>query len=514
LVGLKSRTRILLTLSGAWAGLLLLHYPLIRLPYFWDEAGYYALAAFDFYRQGLLIPHSTWALGHTPLEAVYVGSAWRLFGPSPGVARMAMLLVAAATVIATYELGISIFPPPHQREIAAWSALLLAVSPLFFAQSAMLHIDLPATLFLTLGVNCLLRRRTGAFALCASVSFLSKETSAIFLPVAWAFAWQRRAELRRRDWLSLLSPLLVVFTWTLYYRHQTGFWTGNRQYLEYNIYSTLNPVRFLLSLARRLYQVLVGGSDWVLTAGVLFAFRVQKRRKKETGDQEAQSSCGRSIGAIHHFMFIAGSLCATYILFHSIVGGALLRRYLLPLFPVFFLAAVWYLWRLEKPVARGVCAAAAALFVMGWFLHGFQSFEFESNLAYADFVRLHQEAARYLEGSAGGRRVLTAWPATGELTQPFLQYVSKPLRVVPIDDFGEANFNQFRQDSFDILYLYSRKGESVRAGLMRFPLVQHLNQRYFDYVPQAPDQALMAHYHLVLLKGFERHGQWVHIYSK
>src|SRR5437868_6411912 len=120
-------------IPGAWVALLLLHYPLIRLPYFWDEAGYYSLAAFDFYQRGLLIPRSTWALGHTPLGAVYVGTAWRLFGVSPGVARMAMLLIAAATVIAAYELGVSVFSPSYQREIAAWSALLLAVSPLFFA---------------------------------------------------------------------------------------------------------------------------------------------------------------------------------------------------------------------------------------------------------------------------------------------------------------------------------------------------------------------------------------------
>ena len=34
---------------GAWLLLVVLHYPLRRLPYFWDEAGYYALAAADFY---------------------------------------------------------------------------------------------------------------------------------------------------------------------------------------------------------------------------------------------------------------------------------------------------------------------------------------------------------------------------------------------------------------------------------------------------------------------------------
>ena len=31
-----------------FAALILLHLPLLRLPYFWDEAGYYIPAAWDF----------------------------------------------------------------------------------------------------------------------------------------------------------------------------------------------------------------------------------------------------------------------------------------------------------------------------------------------------------------------------------------------------------------------------------------------------------------------------------
>ena len=40
-----------------FAGLMLLHAPLLCLPYFWDEAGYYVPAARDLYLTGSLIPH-------------------------------------------------------------------------------------------------------------------------------------------------------------------------------------------------------------------------------------------------------------------------------------------------------------------------------------------------------------------------------------------------------------------------------------------------------------------------
>jgi hypothetical protein len=506
--------RTLLMIMGAWLLLVVLHYPLRSLPYFWDEAGYYALAAADFYRQLLLIPQSTWALGHTPLGAIYVASAWHLFGVSPSVARTAMALLAGATVIATYELGRRAFPPEHSREMAAWSALLLALSPLFFAQSTMLHIDLPATLFLALALIALLGRRLVLFALAASFAFLGKETAVIFFPVAWAYAWRYRREFHAKEWALLLSPLAAVLAWTLFYHHQTGFWTGNRQYLEYNLYSTLHPVRFFLSLARRLYQLLIGAFDWILVGGAILGAVRRRKSKVEAPAVREGSPHGDGEAKIRDLLILGTGLCAIYIVFHSLVGGALLRRYLLPVYPVFYLCAVWYLWRLPRQFARTLCAIAGLLFVTAWFLHGPYSFEFESSLAYRDFVRLHQQAALYLEDFNQGARVLTAWPATGELSDPFLGYVKKPLRVTPIDDFGQTSFTHAPSDGFDVLYLYSRQPESVHGALMRLPFMQEINRRYFDYVPQVSEETLAAEYHLKLLKKFERHGQWVHIYGK
>jgi hypothetical protein len=541
--------------SGAWLLLLLLHSPLLCLHYFWDEGGYYALAAYDFYQHLLLIPRSTWALGHTPLGAIYLGSAWHIGGLSPCVARVAMVLIAAATVISTYELGRRVFPGRQGCEAAAWGAALLALSPLFFAQSTMLHIDLPAALFVTLAAMALLRGRLLAFAFAASFAFMSKETAAIILPVAWVYRLRERRRVRTRDWAGLLSPLLLVLAWALWYHHKTGFWTGNHDYLQYNLYSTLNPIRFLLSLVRRIYQLLVGGFDFVLVAGAILGLRPTQtfgargrqksltpesgaagtsnssgsplaRPQREAGSAKRTSEQSRRPGAgqetlsgareagLQDFMFLAAALCACYVLFHSVVGGALLRRYLLPIYPVFYLGAVWLVWRLPKPLARGVCGAAALLFVAAWFFSGPYSFEFESNLAYADFVRLHEQAAHYLESRSDASRILTAWPATGELTQPFLGYVAKPLLVVPIDGFGEADFSNTPANSFDLLYLYSRKAEAVHRGLMLVPWVQRLNRRYFGYAPQVSDETLAARYHLKLLKQLDRHGQWVRIYAK
>jgi hypothetical protein len=67
---MRSRPLVLLVFLATFAALLFLHGSLLRLPYFWDEVGYYIPAALDFYRSGLLIPKSTLPTGHTPVELV------------------------------------------------------------------------------------------------------------------------------------------------------------------------------------------------------------------------------------------------------------------------------------------------------------------------------------------------------------------------------------------------------------------------------------------------------------
>src|SRR5512146_3558641 len=84
--------------------LLGLHAGLLRLPYFWDEAGYYVPAARDLLLFGELIPHTTLSNAHPPLLMAYLAAAWKLLGYSPPVTRSALLVIAAFTLLAVYRL--------------------------------------------------------------------------------------------------------------------------------------------------------------------------------------------------------------------------------------------------------------------------------------------------------------------------------------------------------------------------------------------------------------------------
>jgi len=165
-------------------------------------------------------------------------------------------------------------------------------------------------------------------------------------------------------------------------------------------------------------------------------------------------------------------------------------------------------------MARSIMVFTAGCFVWAWFLNPPNPFPFEDNLAYADFIHLHQQAARLLEDQTCKGRILTAWPATDELVHPLLGYVLQPLTVVPVQDFTRHDFDSVSAESFDCVYLYSRHWEPSNNWLNRPIWLQRLQQSYFEYEPQVPENELATRYHLRLLAGFERRGQWVRIYAR
>src|SRR6201995_1899465 len=74
-----------------FTALFVTHAPLLRLPYFWDEAGYFIPAARDLLLGGGLIPHSTLSNAHPPLVMLWLALWWKCVAFTPVVTRVAML---------------------------------------------------------------------------------------------------------------------------------------------------------------------------------------------------------------------------------------------------------------------------------------------------------------------------------------------------------------------------------------------------------------------------------------
>ncbi len=135
-----SRTPALLVFAAIFAALWLVHLPLLRLPYFWDEAGYFIPAARDILLTGDLIPHTTLSNAHPPLVMLWLALCWKLTAYSPLVTRTAMLLVASFGFTGLWLLGRYVASAP----VATATVVLTALSPTVFSQSVMAQLDIAA----------------------------------------------------------------------------------------------------------------------------------------------------------------------------------------------------------------------------------------------------------------------------------------------------------------------------------------------------------------------------------
>src|SRR5262252_4278434 len=167
--------------SFIFVAIFCLHLPLLRLPFFWDEAGYYVPAAYDLAHDHALIPRSTIDTGHPPLSAAYLAMWFTISGWKPAVARIAMLLVAAFALTNVFLLAHRI----TNTGVAVASTIATALYPIFFVQSSLAHADLTAAAFTLWGIRMSVERRVWVAQIAFCLAVLCKET-AVITPLALA----------------------------------------------------------------------------------------------------------------------------------------------------------------------------------------------------------------------------------------------------------------------------------------------------------------------------------------
>jgi hypothetical protein len=497
-----SRTALIFTLL--FVVLFTLHIPLLRLPYFWDEAGYYVPAARDLWLTGSLIPHSTPSNAHPPLVMAYLALCWKLAGYAPIVTRTAMLLVASFSLLGLFRLAQRV----TNFEVALAATLCTGLYPVFFAQSSMAHVDLAAAGLILWGLHDYADNRPAGAAIWFSLAVLAKET-ALLIPLALA-GWEWLAPFLKCKLVDsvnppsrslwMLAPCLPLALWYLYHLRRTGFVFGNPEFFRYNVQGTLQPLRIALALGLRLWQVFGYLNLFVLTLAMLFALGRKPLREAE-GERPR-------IALRVQFAFLAVGV--VYLLAMALIGGAVLARYMLPIVPLVIIVAISTLQRRVR-VWRSVVAIVALAFVAGLFTNPPYGFSPEDNLAYHDYVELHQRAEDFLEARYPMARVLTAWPASDELSRPYLGYVTRPMRVVRIENFTvEQVMNAAEVSSnFNVALVFSTKYEPPHPMLERWRTWQHWKSRFFGYHRDVPPEAAAQLLGGRLVYSEFLRGQWV-----
>jgi hypothetical protein len=507
---MRPRFHLGLVFAVIFVAIFLLHAPLLHLPYFWDEGGYYVPAARDLLFDGSLIPHTTVSNAHPPLVMAWLALWWKLAGFAPVVTRSAMVVVAAFSLLGLFRLTERV----SNVEVAIGSTICCALYPVFFAQSSLAQVDLAAAGLTFWGLLAYIEGRPIETAAWFSLAALAKET-AILVPLAlagWEFVgfllpkkapfpifWREGGD---RLWRRLLPPLfslLPLVAWYAYHYSRTGYVFGNPEFFRYNVASTLNPLRFLLALLLRLWQAFGYLHLWLLTLAMIAAMFIPPIRD---GGVERR----KIIVPVQALFFV---VIAVYVFAMALIGGAVLARYMLTAVPLVIVLAVATLRRRVRYWKIAVAGIAVA-FVLAWFWNPPYGFSPEDNLAYHDYTNLHQDAEQFVEARYPMAHVLTAWPASDELARPWLGYITRPVKVVRIEDFSleqVMSAADFRSH-FEVAFVFSTKYEPERPLLDSAKTWIDLKRRFFGYHRDLPPAAAarILGGHIVFSE--ERNGQW------
>lgn len=484
------------------------HFDLLRLPYYWDEAGYYIPAAWDFFRTGSLIPISTVSNAHPPLPSVYLALWWKTSGFDPEVTREAVLLVASLGLLAVWRLALKL---AGSAQIAFWAMLLTALYPIWFAQSTLAHADIFAATCTLWGLVFALPERERRPMLAMAwfmVAALCKETAIVTPAALTVFALaeaarpgakERGARSREAAWYA--ASVLPLCGWYAWHYAKTGFVFGNPEFLRYNAETTLTPIRVLAAFGHRVLH-LTAHMNLFVPVGMALAALLLAPRLARSG--QAREALTNSVLAR-----IGWLLAANAALF-SLLGGALLTRYLLPMYPLVLLVAVSTMWR-RVPYWQGLAVLSAGAFVAGIFVNPPYGFAPEDNLQYARVIRMEMDGIAQLHKQARGATVLSAWPVTDELTRPELGYVKEPSAVVPLEDFSEAQIERAaaEPDLYSAALVFSTKYDPPAPLLSLGPKSRVLDERYFGLHRDLEPEAIALRLHGDVLWARHDHGMWV-----
>jgi hypothetical protein len=463
------------------------HVSYLKLPFFWDELGQFVPAALDLYRDGAWIPHSTAPNVHPPGLMALLALVWSVAGFSILATRLTMLVLASAGALFSFLLAIRLARGTAGAPAFA-AVLFLIATPLFFTQSMMAQLDLPVMVFTALALLLFLEGRLAASAAACTAAVLMKET-AISTPLVFAL-WLWFREKRRREALYFLAPAVALGIWMLLLLRATGHLLGDPAFTQYNLTGALGPVHVVLAIARRIFFLFIADGRWIGAIALLAGWRVLRGKE----------------WAVSAWVALAQVAVVT------LLGGAVLDRYLLPVLPILYAAMAAAASTYPRSWRWTTHAAMIGALFAGWFWDTPYLSQYENNLSMVEFVKLQKQAADFLGAYARDKQVGTAWPLSEALTRAEMGYVEQPFSVAEAPGFELTQLANLDRNKVDVLVVYSRSWPL--ESLPFADTIRQILRRYFDYHPPATSEEIRAGLGYVPMVRFTRGSQWLEVYQR
>jgi hypothetical protein len=242
-----------------------------------------------------------------------------------------------------------------------------------------------------------------------------------------------------------------------------------------------------LTFFERFKEIFVWDYKWILTLIIsisILKFYVSGKKIKI-----------KSLLKTENFVFL---LIVLFInILNSLIGKFFLIRYILVLYPIFFIAGSN---ALNYVLKKNTIIIFVTLFLIGLFINRWEGnrtnscgCELESNLEYLDLIETHKNSTLYIETNFPNSTVLTTWPQSRELTLPFLGYIKSPVYVKTV---SEELITCTRISYFN--------GSLNGVNLICYSPQAHQPEKLLE---------IIKNLNLTLIKRFEKNGKYTEIYA-
>ena len=368
------------------------------LPYFWDELGVYSQAAdYQFHHAMSMMPESVppvLSRGHPLFFTFITACAMRVFGDNVFSAHLFCFSISLLLLLAVYLKVSKYFNPL----IGFLSAFILAIQPLFLAQSGMVLPEILLALLIFLSLCSYYENKFSQFAIFASLAILTKESAIVIPSAVLIYSFARWMITRiRPDALSFKAFLLTcfpyfIFALFLFIQKQQNGWYFFPYHLEVVSYSLSEFIQQF-----KLYAIFIFKDQGRYALSIILAISLLTSIL-------LHRSQGRT------FLLILMVPAVLFLIMHALVS-IFMARYVMIVLVVFSILAAVSLVSLFPNKWLIFVSITALLFISsrhlddGWF-------HYDTDLGYRRGVTVVQQAVNYtVSQMKSGDHVYANFPA-------------------------------------------------------------------------------------------------------
>lgn len=301
------------------------------------------------------------------------------------------------------------------------STSLLLSLPMYFSFLGRIYYDIPLLAFNIMGLYYLLKEDYWKFLVVSAAGALIKETYVLILPAAFLWIILNK----KKEKLSLLAvPFLIVITW-FFLSSRIAYYP--KIVSAYFPYSSMQLSEYFGSYVNYLIESFIANGMFIITLPAAAYILSALRPKKDKNEMVL-------------LVYIFSYVFFFFFMVH-------LQRYMLQVFPamvIFLLLAICKVFsgfKYKDHWAAFTIGCLILILVANYYSadKSFCGCDLEDNMDYTSSLSTYVAAGNYLDQNYPNSSVLTMWPFTKMLENPFLGFVSKKHIVTYFgDDYNET----------------------------------------------------------------------------